>query len=258
MKIPCTRVVTLIGSRPGCKLTIPDKHVAPVHVALVNDGEQVLAVDLVTPGGTLLHGLKMELETLKDGDVFGMGRWEFQAEIKPPEHGGLDDARPFGLEPEPQVVALEHVSTGRLLQPNRTVCVIGRRSGCDVTITDNRISRVHAILFRYFGHPAIFDLHSKHPVSVNDVQVGFKLLKNGDKLVIGESQFKVHMATATIGEKPSTNGKPKRKIVRGRPAPAPPAPSVDGDPLDLINIAETERSQTWRIADRVKKRITGK
>ncbi len=252
-EIPCKRIVTLLGSRDGCKVALRHKRVSPVHVAIINDGEEIRAADLVTPAGTLLHGLKMELESLSDGDTLTFGPWEFQVRIHPAEHGGLDDAQPLGLEPTPQVVALEHILTGRILQPNRPVCIIGRRSGCDIAISDSRVSRVHAILFRYFGHPAVFDLLSKHPTLVNDAPVGFKMLKNEDLLTIGDSRFKVRIVNATVGGKPSDNGKGQK--LAGL-APAPPPPSADVPAEDLIDIAQTEGSQTWRIADKIKKRVT--
>ena len=52
MRIKCRRVVTLLGSRLGCKIALKHKSVSPVHLAIVNDGEQIHASDLVTPTGS--------------------------------------------------------------------------------------------------------------------------------------------------------------------------------------------------------------
>ena len=46
--IACRRVVTLIGSRAGCKVNLRHKRVSPVHVAIVNTGSEVVDVDLVS------------------------------------------------------------------------------------------------------------------------------------------------------------------------------------------------------------------
>ena len=67
--VDCSRLVTLIGSRPGCKVVLKHKAVSPVHLAVVNDGTKVTAVDLVSAKGTQLNGLKLEHETLNDGDI---------------------------------------------------------------------------------------------------------------------------------------------------------------------------------------------
>src|ERR1700675_4874427 len=68
-RIPCRRVVTLIGSREGCKVNLRHRRAAPVHTALVNNGSEIIAVDLLTPAGTLLNGLQLQHETLSDGDL---------------------------------------------------------------------------------------------------------------------------------------------------------------------------------------------
>ena len=144
-RIPCRRVVTLIGSREGCKVNLRHRRAAPVHSALVNNGYEVVAVDLLTPAGTHLNGLKLQHETLNDGDVLNVGQWELLVEIEQPDSNGNADAHPFDLEPTPNVVALEHLETGRVLQPNRAVCLIGRRNGCDITLPDKHVSRAHLL-----------------------------------------------------------------------------------------------------------------
>ncbi len=99
--ITCRRAVTLLGSHAGCKLTMKHRRVAPVHVAIINDGSRLLAVDLVTKHGTLLNGLKMEQEGVNDGDMLLIHPWEFRLDVHEPTHAGHSDAHPFGLEPSP-------------------------------------------------------------------------------------------------------------------------------------------------------------
>ena len=244
MKVHCRRVVTLLGSRSGCKVTLRHKSVSPVHVAIVNDGEQIRAADLVTPSGTYLNGLKLEHEVLNDGDVLGFGPWEFRVEIQPSLRSGLSDAQPFGLDAVSHAMALEHITTRRILQPTRDVCIIGRRNGCDIAISDSSISRTHAILVKYLGRCAIFDLLSKHHTFVNDAAVGFKFLQNNDLVTIGESSFRVRFAGLPVGEAISNNGKDVQPV---HPDPSEPPPD------DLIDIERTEGSQRWRIAENVEK-----
>lgn len=244
MEIQCRRVVTLLGSRPGCKVTLKHKAVSPVHLAIVNDGEEVHAADLVTPSGTHLNGLKLSHEVLNDGDVLAFGPWEFRVDIPRSKRSGLSDAQPYGFNPTPQVLALEHITTQRILQPTRDVCIIGRRQGCDIVISDGRVSRVHALLFRYFGNPAVFDLLSSSSVLVNEVPCRFKLLENDDVLTVGDSRFQVRLAgQQQIAGAASDNGKNIRPIPL-----APPKP-----PDDLIDIQKTEGSQRWRIAENARK-----
>jgi pSer/pThr/pTyr-binding forkhead associated (FHA) protein len=233
-------VVTLIGSREGCKVNLRHRRAAPVHTALVNDGSEVIAVDLLTPAGTRLNALKLQHETLSDGDVLTVDQWELRVEIEHPGNNGNADAHPFDLEPTPNVVALEHLETGRVLQPNRAVCLIGRRNGCDIALPDNRVSRAHALLVTYFGYPAILDLLTPNGTLVNNTPIQFQALKDGDVATIGDTQFRIRLVGSAVAKRGSNNHKPAAPLV-----------ALAEEPVraDLIDIQQTEGAQSWRIAD---------
>lgn len=243
-RIPCRRVVTLIGSRGGCKVNLQHRRAAPVHAALVNNGYEIIAVDLLTPEGTSLNGLKLQHETLNHGDVLAVDQWELLVEIEEPDGNGNADAHPFDLEPTPNVVALEHLESGRVLQPNREICLIGRRSGCDITLPDNRVSRAHALLITYFGYPAILDLLTPNGTLVNDAPIHFHTLKDNDVVTIGDTQFRVRLVGSAVAKPSSNNHKA-----------AAPMVALAEEPVsaDLIDIHQTERAQSWRIADNLER-----
>lgn len=240
-RVDCRRVVSLIGSREGCKVRLRHPQVAPVHAAIINNGSQVLAIDLGSRSGTLLNGLKVDHEQLSDGDVLSIGSWEFHIELE--EAGGEthSDVHPFALEPSPHAVALEHIESGRILSPNRDVCTIGRRSSCDIVVPDERVSRVQALLLNYFGHPALCDLLGRNQTRINDEPVSFQMIQNGDIITLGSSQFRVRLVGSKISEAPS---KPRKD------APKTVHLNVEDHPPDEISIEETESSQRWRIADK--------
>jgi pSer/pThr/pTyr-binding forkhead associated (FHA) protein len=242
--LECRRVVTLIGSREGCKIRLRHRQVSPVHLALVNDGAQVLAVDLISSRGTLLNGLKMEHERLSDGDVLTIKPWEIRVHIEERAHEGNGDLPPFGLEPTPHLVVLEHVETGRILQPNRELVVVGRRNGCDIVIAGNRVSRVHGLLLNYFGRPAIFDLLSTNGTLVNDEHAQFQMLNNEDVLTIDESQFRVRLVGSPVTERVTS---PKVAVETTVEL------SSEGYVSDMVDIAATETNQPWRIAETFEK-----
>lgn len=243
-RIPCRRVVTLIGSRGGCKVNLQHRRAAPVHTALVNNGYEIIAVDLLTPEGTHLNGLKLQHETLNDGDVLTVDQWELLVEIEQPDGNGNGngnaDAHPFDLEPTPNVVALEHLETGRVLQPNRDVCLIGRRNGCDIALPDHRVSRAHALLLTYFGYPAILDLLTPNGTLVNDAPIQFHTLKDNDVVTIGDAQFRVRLVGSAVAKRSSNQLKAAAPLVDLAEEPVS---------ADLIDIHQTEHAQSWRIAD---------
>jgi pSer/pThr/pTyr-binding forkhead associated (FHA) protein len=243
-QIRCRRVVTLLGSRKGCKIHLQHRRVSPVHVAIVNDGSQVIAVDLVTAQGTLLNDLKMVHEHLGGGDLLSIPPWQFRVDLKDSSDATNPGLHAIELEIAPSAVALEHVDTGRLLQPNRDVCVIGRQAGCDIVIDDTSVSRAHALLLTYSGHPAIFDLLSRNKTFVNDAPVQFRLISNGDTVTIGESVFRVRVAGASVAAPAPTNKKAADGTVALTPEQAK---------SDMIDIHATEASQRWRIADKMGK-----
>jgi len=245
MRIACRRVVTLIGSREGCKIRLADDAVAPAHLALVNAGHQVIAVDLLSSKGSKLNGLKLEQEALCDGDRLVVGRWEFDVEIKQPPGNGNADLHPFDLEQTPNFVALEHVDTGRILQPSREICVIGRRNNSDIVVPDDDVSRTHALLIHYYGYPAILDLLTRKGTFVDDERIGFHTLKDGQVLRIGNSSFRARLIGSQIVDRVAK----KNGVV----ATPPKTMSKEEAIGDLIDIESTEAKTRWRVAEDLKK-----
>jgi pSer/pThr/pTyr-binding forkhead associated (FHA) protein len=241
MRVDCRRVVTLIGSRDGCKVCLRDRDVSPAHVAIVHDGSRVLALDLVTPRGTSLNGSRLAYEALRQGDVLTVESWTFRVEWLSPDESPTAREDLFNLEPAPLTYALEHAASKRMLRPNRAVCIVGRRRGCDIMVDDARVSRAHALLMTYQGYPAVFDLLSANGTQVNGEPVGFRLLNDGDELHIGDSRLRVRMVESY---KVVADAKPG--------AAAAPSPSAVAPP-DLVDIKETEGSQRWRIAENLEK-----
>ena len=239
--IECRRLVTLLGSRNGCKVNLHGNGISPVHAAIVNTGTELQVVDLLTPGGTKLNGLRLVYDKITTDDVLSINGWEFRAEILPPEQVHRADAHAMPLDPAPDVFALEHATSRRLLQPTREACVLGRRKGSDIVINDGQVSRVHAMVVRYFGFPAIFDLLSKNGLSVNNRQVKFRFLQDGDAIQIGDAKFIVR---AKDGQVPPSNGNGSN----GKVSPSIAVGTSDV-PTDLIDIQATEGSQRWRIAE---------
>ena len=239
-RITCNRVVTLIGSRHGVRVNLHSDKVAPVHLAIINDGVDVSAVDMLSPSGTLLNGLKLQHEKIRDGDRLEIEGFDFAVEIRQPPRNGNGDIH-MDLEPAPQAIALEHLESGRVLHPTRAVCVIGRRHGSDVVLDDCQVSRAHAILLTYHDRPAIMDLLTPAGTFVNGVRVGFQSLNDGDIVTLGDSQFRVRVVESQVVSRSASA--PKKVI-----AQTPSLPVGDVGP-DLIDIQATEGSQRWRVAE---------
>lgn len=254
--IECRRVVTLIGSRPGCKVHLDHPLVSPVHIALVNDGGEVHAVDLVSRRGTLLNDLKMEHERLSDGDLLTIDPWVFRVGLGrgAPQNNGR--APSIALEFAPHLIAFEHLESGRILRPDRRVCTVGRRSGCDIQVDDAGVSRAHAVFFVHGEHPAVFDLLSHNGTCVNDDPVQFRALVDQDVVRVGDARFRVRVIVPSSGVPKTKDADQVTRPGAARPSSgsngtAPPIKLED----DLIDIQAVEGSQRWRIADAVKQPV---
>jgi len=245
LRIGCNRIVTLVGSRHGVRVNLQCDKVAPVHLAIVNDGTDVYAVDMLSPTGTLLNGLKMQHEKLSDGDRLEIGSFDFAVEISRPPRNGNGDIH-LDLEPAPQAIALEHLDTGRILQPNRSVCLIGRRHGCDVVLDDTQVSRAHALLLVVKDRPAVMDLLTPAKTSVNDEPVSFRMLSDGDVLTVGDARFRVRVVQPKSWANPPASPS-KSAATKAAPPAAPTAVT------DLIDIKATEGSTRWRVAEDLEK-----
>ncbi len=185
------RILSLIGSRPGCKVALNHRGVAAVHCAVVNTGAVVFARDLVTDTKTYLNDLPLECERLDDGDVLKIAQWELAVHIQERSLGdGADDASLLDLEPT-QTVALQVADNGQLTRLRRDICVIGRKSGCDVLVQHPQASRAHALIATYMGQPSVFDLLSSNGLQLNDKQVTFAPIYSGDRLQVGEAALRV-------------------------------------------------------------------
>ena len=224
-------------------MNLRHRAIAPVHTAIVNTGTELVAVDLLTKNPTRLNGLKMEHETLHHGDKMNIGLWEFKIELNTPDHhSNSADLHPVKLDPSPHVVALEHLSTGRILQSNRDICIIGRRRGCDIHLDDGKVSRVHALLISYYDQPAICDLISRNQTYVNDEPVAYHILNNEDVLKFGDSRFRVRMLESKVSCRVQTNSKSSE-------SPISLEPEQPGD--DLIDIEEVDGANPWPIVDKL-------
>jgi pSer/pThr/pTyr-binding forkhead associated (FHA) protein len=185
------RVLSLIGSRSGCKICLNHKGVAPVHAAIVNTGSGVFLRDLVTDAKTYLNDLPVECERLDDGDVIKIAQWEFVVQIdKGPSTPDSDATGMINLEPA-QTIAVQPADNGQLVKLRREVSVIGRRPGCDVRLQAGHVSRAHALVATVMGVPTVFDLLSTQGLSLNGEPIHCAPVESGNLLHVGASAVRI-------------------------------------------------------------------
>lgn len=80
---------------------------------------------------------------------------------------------------------VEGVEVGRGYPVEKVPVTLGRDQLCDISITDTRMSRQHAMLFYYAPDFFLKDLGATNGTFVNDKRIKQISLKNGDKVKVG-------------------------------------------------------------------------
>lgn len=225
------RVVSVLGSKSGCKVRLKHADVSSVHCAIVNSGGEVYLRDLASRNGTFLNDLRATHERLQDGDVIKIRPWELRVSVVEPATDDSKDFTGLGLEPAPAAIAIEAVDTGRVTQLAREVNVLGRSQSCDVTIEDRSISRTHTLIFTYLSQVVAFDLLSENGLKINGERIAYSKIKSDDVLTLGTVQLRAKIIEPSSRVTPSAASEPAT------------APKPDGTFSDRIDIRTAEIDQ---------------
>lgn len=177
--------VLVIGSRRDCGLPLEFPQVSKIHCAIVNTGAAVFACDLKSRTGTFLGSEQIDVCRLKHGDELRLGETVISVSLEGgPPGGDGDDPSAFVLDPPAKLAA-----PGGQFDLRNVVSLIGRRTGCDVTLDDPDVSLVHALVFSLDGRLAVCDLGSRGGTFVNGTAAALAWLDDGDVLGVAGTQF---------------------------------------------------------------------
>ncbi len=182
------RPVTLIGSRRPAHIVLHNRDISPAHCVIVNTGRDVLLKDLYTSSGTLCNDAGVDLRVLRDGDVITVGTNRIQVAIQVPQR--MSDDPDAGSDPvDPTVIrapaAIALIHTDQQWSVERPVALIGRHESADILLDDERVSRRHAIFFRFMDGLAVFDIGGENGILVNGKCCPQALLSEGDRITVG-------------------------------------------------------------------------
>jgi pSer/pThr/pTyr-binding forkhead associated (FHA) protein len=78
---------------------------------------------------------------------------------------------------------------------DRSTTTIGRDPACDIVVDDDGVSRRHArVVKNDQGYFELIDLSSTNGTLVNEAPVSRMLLLDGDRFVVGDTRFTIHVA----------------------------------------------------------------
>jgi len=199
-----------IGRTSACDLELPDTGVSRKHSEIVREGDDYFLIDLKSGNGTFLNGKKIrpiEKHLLRVGDVIKIENYEIHFALaeestdKPIEEDTDTDIievkmikkvlKALNKDAAPSLEVLNGVAEGKkiLFTDDLQEVDIGRDPKCKLFIDEVVISRHHAKLIRKWGGIVLVDLGSRNGCYVNNEKVQEKLLRDGDKLMLGTIKF---------------------------------------------------------------------
>ncbi len=133
---------------------------------------------------------------------------------------------------------LEGKNAGQEIAVKGNKFLIGRAEDCHLRPASELISRHHCAILVEEGYMGIRDFGSKNGTYVNEERVvGERELKVGDRLMIGQLQFEVHVAHQIGAKKQPPVHDVKEAVART-------ASNAAKDPLDVADWLSTESDET--------------
>ncbi len=128
---------------------------------------------------------------------------------------------------------------------------IGRSKDCDVTVQDKKLSRKHCHIQNRNGSYFIVDLDSTNGLQVNDEWAKEELLKNGDYLKIGDSNFKCFSDEDTDDIYDAPTSAIERVKLESE------EPEVSKEDVDRLILSETETTKVRKFSYETREKIDG-
>jgi hypothetical protein len=76
--------------------------------------------------------------------------------------------------------------------------MIGRDTGVDLLLVDNKVSRQHAAITTHAGQVMLHDMESRNGTFVNDRRISTSLLKVGDEIILGSSRMRLELTSQAM------------------------------------------------------------
>lgn len=196
----------VFGRTNTCDIELPIKSISRRHAEIVREESDYFLSDLKSGNGTFLNNQKikpLEKNLLRSGDLIRIEDYEIRFLLTEDsmDHPVEEDTdtdileiklikkmmRALDTDETPSLEVLNGVAAGKKLSlpEDKQEFIIGREGVADLTIDENVISRQHVKLERKWGGIVIVDLQSKNGTFVNNDRVEEKLLRDGDKVMLG-------------------------------------------------------------------------
>lgn len=135
-------------------------------------------------------GLELD-EKLQEGEIRVVSRFAEEEKVEKAEKSAPQSTMPLNLAPRFSLRVVKGPDSGLDVSLDQPEITIGRRSTCQVALTDANISRQHAVIQSRNGSLWIQDLGSTNGTYVNGERVDRVPLRQGDRIVLGDSELEI-------------------------------------------------------------------
>ena len=198
-------IITL-GRTGACDIELADKSISRKHAEIVKDGDDYFLIDLKSGNGTYLNGKRIrsvEKHLLRSNDNIKIENYEINFQLlegglnKPVEEDTDTDIieikmikkvlKALDKDSAPSLEVLNSSAEGKKIYfgDDLEEVDIGRDPNCTLQIDEAVISRRHAKLIKKWGGIVLMDLNSRNGCFVNNEKINEKLLRDGDRILLG-------------------------------------------------------------------------
>jgi pSer/pThr/pTyr-binding forkhead associated (FHA) protein len=255
--VALNKAVCVIGRRLGVHLPLNSTKVSKVHALIVRQRGGVYIRDLASRNHLYVNDMPVTETELTDGDAVRVGPYTLHCasgfNTSHDEAGASPAIAPAAL-PAPEATLQVLGDSTRVALDGRAI-LIGQREDCELTLADERVAPVHAVVFEMDGKRFLRDLNSSAGAFVNNQTVHQQELAAGDEIRIGRSRirYEVEGMATMAADPPVERAIDLSELDEEGPIPVDHAEAEEAaDPVDHpLSQAVAERPEP-ELADRIK------
>ena len=190
-----------IGRELRDGLSVDDQYMSRKHAVIRVENGAMILYDLGSTGGTRVNGKELGARTISANSLIRVGETELRViEVDNPKQfaqATMSGKTKVDLRGE-HVAALmvtSGIDAGKSLMLTEGDNTIGRGPSCSVGLSDDSVSREHAVIRCRDGKLSVFDLGSTAGTFIDGQNIGGIRLNNGDVISMGRSEFTVMART---------------------------------------------------------------
>jgi pSer/pThr/pTyr-binding forkhead associated (FHA) protein len=185
----------IVGRDSTCNVMLSDSYISRQHAMIKLDQGITTIFDLGSTGGTKVNGKEISGGNLEVNSSFRVG----QTEITLVQ---VDNPRQFAESTLSNKTMVDHrgnqcgaliiksgVDAGKSFLLSEGDNIVGRGNTTGVSLSDDSVSRKHAVIRCTAGKAMIFDVGSKSGTILNGCKLGGTRINSGDTITFGRTQL---------------------------------------------------------------------